>query len=166
MERVHSKFIRFYCCHECPVKYRKSYRLTKHLIEAHHLRWPNGHKRFRYKKDEDGCYRLQVVRYETLDEETIKPTEAPILKEKSYQIELTQSSPVPKLKVLKSFCLLKLSSRAACDCNEHLFDQEIVFLLYRYMKNQKTIQIRVVIRLQKLKQLTRSANQCRLFQIF
>ncbi|XP_046431100.1 histone H4 transcription factor [Neodiprion fabricii] len=99
MERVHSKFLRFYCCHECPVKYRKSYRLTKHLIETHHLQWPNGHKRFRYKKDEDGCYRLQVVRYETLDEDTVKVTGESAPKEKNYLLELSAGSSVPKLKI-------------------------------------------------------------------
>ncbi|XP_014206525.1 histone H4 transcription factor isoform X2 [Copidosoma floridanum] len=69
IEKVHRLEIRWYCCHECPVKYRKSYRLTRHLIEAHHLQWLNGHKRFQYILQEDGCYRLQAVRYESVDDD-------------------------------------------------------------------------------------------------
>ncbi|KAL7288098.1 hypothetical protein TKK_0017884 [Trichogramma kaykai] len=68
IEKVHRLEIRWYCCHECPIKYRKSYRLTRHLIEDHHLQWLSGHKRFQYILEDDGCYRLQTVRYESIDE--------------------------------------------------------------------------------------------------
>lgn len=68
VEKVHRLQVRWYCCHECPIKYRKSYRLTKHLMEAHHLQWLKGHKRFQYVLEDDGCYRLQTVRYESTDE--------------------------------------------------------------------------------------------------
>lgn len=113
MERVHSNFVRFYCCHECPVKYQKSYRLTKHLIDTHHLQLPNGHRRFRYKKDEDGFYRLQVVRYESLDEEASKPPkEDVVLNDKNYKLELTQSLPSAKLEVEFISCFFFLT----CSC--------------------------------------------------
>ncbi|XP_015607647.1 histone H4 transcription factor [Cephus cinctus] len=99
MQRVHDQEIRWYCCHECPIKYRKSYRLTKHLIEAHHLQWPNGHKRFQYTQDEDGCYRLQMVRYESIDEENISPTQELALPEKKYDIRLDDTTPYMKLEI-------------------------------------------------------------------
>ena len=68
IEKVHRFVIRWYCCHECPIRYRKSYRLTRHLIDAHHLQWLSGHKRFQYILEDDGCYRLQTVRYEAVDD--------------------------------------------------------------------------------------------------
>lgn len=68
IEKAHRLEIRWYCCHECPIKYIKSYRLTKHLIETHHLQTLKGHKKFQYILEDDGCYRLQTVRYELIDE--------------------------------------------------------------------------------------------------
>ncbi|XP_043491634.1 histone H4 transcription factor [Polistes fuscatus] len=101
VERVHSLEVRWYCCHECPVKYRKSYRLSKHLIEAHHLQLPSGHKRFQYVQDEDGCYRLQMVRYETVDEENISSIEKPIITNKNYKLKLDKSSSLVKVEILE-----------------------------------------------------------------
>lgn len=91
--------MRWYCCHECPVKYRKSYRLTKHLIEAHHLQLPSGHKRFQYVQDEDGCYRLQMVRYETVDEENTSSIEKPNITDKKYKLKLDNTSSLVKVEV-------------------------------------------------------------------
>ncbi|XP_011164774.2 histone H4 transcription factor [Solenopsis invicta] len=101
VERVHSLAVRWYCCHECPIKYRKSYRLTKHLIEAHQLQLPSGHKRFHYTQDEDGCYRLQMVRYEAVDEENVSPVEEANLPDKTYKIELSQATSVTKVKIVE-----------------------------------------------------------------
>ncbi|OXU20486.1 hypothetical protein TSAR_003327 [Trichomalopsis sarcophagae] len=76
VEKAHRLEIRWYCCHECPIKYRKSYRLTRHLIDAHHLQWLSGHRRFQYILEEDGCYRLQTVRYESIeDDENVNTAE-------------------------------------------------------------------------------------------
>ncbi|XP_011307228.1 histone H4 transcription factor [Fopius arisanus] len=69
IERVHSSEVRWYCCHECPIKYRKSYTLTKHLVDVHNLQWPSGHKKFQYIREHDGCYRLQRFRYEGIDDD-------------------------------------------------------------------------------------------------
>lgn len=91
--------MRWYCCHECPIKYRTSTRLTKHLLEAHQLQLPSGHKRFHYKQDEDGCYRIQMVRYEAVDEENVSPVEEAILPDKKYKIELSHSAPLMEVKV-------------------------------------------------------------------
>ncbi|KAL6431208.1 hypothetical protein ACFW04_007130 [Cataglyphis niger] len=99
VERVHSLVVRWYCCHECPIKYRKSYRLTKHLLETHQLQLPSGHKRFHYTQDEDGCYRLQMVRYEAVDEENESFVEKANLSNKKYKLELNQTTSLTKINV-------------------------------------------------------------------
>lgn len=101
IERVHRSEVRWYCCHECPLKYRKSYSLTKHLIDAHSLQWPNGHKRFQYTRDDDGCYRLQMVRYEAIDEDADNIIEELELPRKEYKIKIDTNSKITKLEVSK-----------------------------------------------------------------
>ncbi|XP_066993920.2 histone H4 transcription factor isoform X2 [Anabrus simplex] len=56
-----------YCCHICDERFERGAKLTNHLFECHSFRWPSGHVRFRYKHDEDGYYRLQTIRYESLE---------------------------------------------------------------------------------------------------
>ena len=56
-----------YECHICQVRYTRGTALTKHLKKQHTFRWPAGHKRFRYKEDIDGIYRLQTVRFESVE---------------------------------------------------------------------------------------------------
>jgi DNA-directed RNA polymerase subunit RPC12/RpoP len=56
-----------YECHNCKKQFIRGGLLTKHLMKVHNYHWPSGHSRFRYKEDQDGIYRLQTVRYETLD---------------------------------------------------------------------------------------------------
>lgn len=92
--------VRWYCCHECPIKYRKSQRLTKHLIDTHQLQLPSGHTRFQYTHDKDGCYRLQMVRYEAVDEENDSSVAQAKLEDKKYKIKLNQSSSVPRVEVM------------------------------------------------------------------
>ena len=41
--------------------------LTLHLKNKHKFKWPSGHARFRYKLHDDGFYRLQTVRYESIE---------------------------------------------------------------------------------------------------
>ncbi|XP_037082739.1 histone H4 transcription factor-like [Pollicipes pollicipes] len=57
----------WYRCHLCDAKYGKGLTLTQHLKRRHHLAVPQGHVRFNYKRDKDGQYRLQTLRYESLD---------------------------------------------------------------------------------------------------
>lgn len=57
-----------YCCHMCDMRFARGAYLTRHLMKKHNFRWPSGHTRFRfYKNHEDGLFRLQTVRYESLD---------------------------------------------------------------------------------------------------
>ena len=57
-----------YVCHLCDKRYNRGAHLTKHLIKIHNFSWPSGHSRFRYNRDETtGLYRLQTIRFESLD---------------------------------------------------------------------------------------------------
>ncbi|XP_075226986.1 histone H4 transcription factor-like isoform X2 [Lycorma delicatula] len=58
---------RIYECHECGKQFTRGVQLTNHLKSRHNLHWPSGHKRFSYRPDEDGKYKLQRIRYESLD---------------------------------------------------------------------------------------------------
>ncbi|KYB27345.1 Histone H4 transcription factor-like Protein [Tribolium castaneum] len=74
-QKAHGKDLtNVYECHNCKKQFMRGGFLTKHLMKVHNYHWPSGHSRFRYKEDADGIYRLQTVRYETLDvtEEIIK----------------------------------------------------------------------------------------------
>ncbi|XP_043464261.1 histone H4 transcription factor-like [Leptopilina heterotoma] len=56
---VHKNEKKWYSCHECEAKFlNKSKLLSQHLIQEHKISMKIGHKRFQFKKDEDGCYRL------------------------------------------------------------------------------------------------------------
>ncbi|XP_046687381.1 histone H4 transcription factor-like [Homalodisca vitripennis] len=65
---VHQGAKALYCCHiaDCNSRYKRGCYLTKHLMTKHCLRWPSGHSRFIYHRQEDGTYRLQTVRYESV----------------------------------------------------------------------------------------------------
>lgn len=72
LRRHYDKFHRgndepLYCCHICDDRFQRGSLLTRHLFTHHGFRWPSGHCRFRYKHDEDGFFRLQTVRYESLE---------------------------------------------------------------------------------------------------
>ncbi|XP_071449671.1 histone H4 transcription factor [Hetaerina americana] len=66
--KVHANQVHpMYCCHICDVRYSRGFYLTRHLVNKHSFQWPSGHSRFRYKLHEDGLYRLETVRYESLE---------------------------------------------------------------------------------------------------
>lgn len=56
-----------YKCHVCEKTFVRGYPLTFHLKKKHMFQWPPGHSRFRYKLHPDGYFRLQTVRYESID---------------------------------------------------------------------------------------------------
>ncbi|CAL1286144.1 unnamed protein product [Larinioides sclopetarius] len=56
-----------YSCHLCEKMFSRGNYLTKHLLKKHKFRWPSGHCRFRYCLNEEGVYKLQTVRYESLE---------------------------------------------------------------------------------------------------
>jgi len=65
---VHTANLPMYACHLCEMRYCRGAYLTKHLIKTHSFSWPSGHSRFRYTKDSTtGLFRLQTVRFESLD---------------------------------------------------------------------------------------------------
>ncbi|MGH0183425.1 UNVERIFIED_CONTAM: hypothetical protein FKN15_012122 [Acipenser sinensis] len=67
-KRVHEgDMVAKYKCHLCDKCFSWCYTLTLHLRKKHRLKWPSGHSRFRYKEDEDGYLRLNMVRYETVE---------------------------------------------------------------------------------------------------
>ncbi|CAH8522510.1 unnamed protein product [Schistosoma turkestanicum] len=57
---------RLYMCHMCSVVKRRGSELSKHLVKDHHLARPSGHVRFTYTISDDGHYRLQLTRLDTV----------------------------------------------------------------------------------------------------
>ncbi|KAF2881716.1 hypothetical protein ILUMI_24451 [Ignelater luminosus] len=67
-QKVHGQtWTSTYECHCCQKKFFRGNQLTQHLIKQHNFHWPSGHSRFRYKEDTDGIFRLQTVRYESIE---------------------------------------------------------------------------------------------------
>jgi len=54
-------------CHICEKVYCQGSTLSKHLKKVHSIELTSGHSRFRYKLEADGFYRLQTMRYESLE---------------------------------------------------------------------------------------------------
>lgn len=105
VEKIHCQETRWYCCHECPVKYQKSYRLTRHLIDVHHISLNIGHKRFQYQRCVDGCYRVQTTRFEfckdnevtTLADKSVKTNDVVSnsnILDKNYTLKITQAEDI------------------------------------------------------------------------
>ncbi|CAK8673778.1 unnamed protein product [Clavelina lepadiformis] len=56
-----------YACHLCSKRYGVGFQLTHHLRTAHSFQWPPGHSRFKYKECDDGLFRLQTFRFESVE---------------------------------------------------------------------------------------------------
>ncbi|KER24997.1 zinc finger, C2H2 type [Opisthorchis viverrini] len=55
-----------YACHLCSVIKRRGFDLSRHLMRDHNLARPSGHMRFTYAVSDDGYYRLQLTRLDTV----------------------------------------------------------------------------------------------------
>lgn len=64
---VHGNNPIFYACHCCERYFKTGKSLSVHLIKKHGFRLPSGHKRFSYRVDENGFYRLEMTRIESLE---------------------------------------------------------------------------------------------------
>lgn len=56
-----------YMCHVCNKIYSMGATLTRHLKDQHNIQWQSGYSRFRYKLEPDGYFRLQTVRYDSIE---------------------------------------------------------------------------------------------------
>ncbi len=66
-EGADEQFSSSYMCHVCNKVYCQSSTLSRHLKKIHQFKWPSGHNKFRYKLESDGYFRLQTLRYESLE---------------------------------------------------------------------------------------------------
>ncbi|XP_018319496.1 histone H4 transcription factor-like isoform X2 [Agrilus planipennis] len=95
-----------YECHVCKKTFHRGNHLTRHLIKTHGFHWPSGHSRFRYKVDPDGIYRLQTVRYESLEvtQEIINNSSVnKIEADTNYELKLSVENvnDIPKYEMVK-----------------------------------------------------------------
>lgn len=86
-EQEHGQIPKIYKCHICDKRFNYGKRLSKHLITVHEFQYPPGHQRFTYKQDEDGFFKFQQIRLESLE-----VTEQIILQQDHDHDECTQSS--------------------------------------------------------------------------
>ena len=85
------QFSSSYMCHVCSKVYCQGATLSRHLKTTHNFEWPSGHSRFRYKLDLDGFYRLQTLRYESIE------LSEQLNKTKTNIANASSSSPLPPL---------------------------------------------------------------------
>lgn len=64
---VHGNNPILYACHCCERFFKSGKSLSAHLIKKHGFRLPSGHQRFTYRVDENGFYRLETTRIESLE---------------------------------------------------------------------------------------------------
>ncbi|XP_030382048.1 histone H4 transcription factor [Scaptodrosophila lebanonensis] len=64
---VHGQNPIFYACHCCERYFKVGKSLSMHLISKHGFQLPSGHKRFTYRIDDKGFYRLETMRIESLE---------------------------------------------------------------------------------------------------
>uniref|UniRef100_A0A1A9UT50 C2H2-type domain-containing protein n=1 Tax=Glossina austeni TaxID=7395 RepID=A0A1A9UT50_GLOAU len=64
---VHENTPFIYICHCCDKPFKNGKSLSVHLIKKHDYQLPSGHKRFTYRVDENGYYRLETTRIESLE---------------------------------------------------------------------------------------------------
>lgn len=67
VRNVHGDGPNIYSCHCCSSRYSHGTSLSRHLIKQHGFQLPSGHRRFTYRMDIDGVYRVQTTRMESLE---------------------------------------------------------------------------------------------------
>jgi hypothetical protein len=83
-------------CHVCNKVYSQAATLSKHLRKRHHFESQSCHSKFRYKLDTDGFYRLQTLRYESIElvEQLTKSTIQPLVTNTAHNHYPQQSTEV------------------------------------------------------------------------
>lgn len=66
-EQEHGQMQKIYKCHICHKTFNYGKRLSKHLISQHEYQYPPGHLRFRFEQGEDGFFKFQTMRLESLE---------------------------------------------------------------------------------------------------
>lgn len=64
---IHKNTAFIYICHCCDKPFKNGKTLSSHLIKKHDFQLPSGHRRFTYRIDENGFYRLETTRIESLE---------------------------------------------------------------------------------------------------
>ncbi|KAM7349276.1 histone H4 transcription factor [Cochliomyia hominivorax] len=64
---IHKNTTFIYICHCCDKPFKNGKTLSSHLIKKHDFQLPSGHRRFTYRIDENGFYRLETTRIESLE---------------------------------------------------------------------------------------------------
>lgn len=62
---MHKSTAFIYVCHCCDKSFKNGKSLSVHLTKKHDCPLPSGHKRFTYRIDENGFYRLETTRLES-----------------------------------------------------------------------------------------------------
>ncbi|XP_045621239.1 histone H4 transcription factor [Procambarus clarkii] len=133
-----------YACHMCNLKFKMGELLTKHLIKEHGFLSPAAHTRFRYKQDDDGFYRLQTVRYETIEQtqEMLNEEGEDNLQEKEEE----PPHPLPPPQNSKSSWHPHKSARRESTCDEEWEKQDLNQLLkLKTQKSVKTVEYQEII---------------------
>lgn len=109
--REHCRERPVYQCHQCEKNYSCGNILSKHLIKNHNFRLPNGHSRFIYKPDEQGNYKLQTKRIESLEvsKEIMSRNIAVVTKKRLLEVsdESNSNFASTSIKSIEDFSIIK-----------------------------------------------------------
>lgn len=111
-----------YGCHICNNVYSRGFSLTKHLKAKHNYCWPSGHPRFRYIEHEDGLYRLQMVRFQSVElTERLQQDNAVEQQGVDYEVEVESNDNVIVETQIKDLSVL--AEIASNECSELKYEE-------------------------------------------